>query len=65
MRSRWSGPDEETLLSNIEINVSAGLVGDEASKIPAHDAMPHGLVFLFECRLHVMCHQLFCVGDLQ
>ena len=52
-----SGPNEESFLANIEVNVFAVLVSDETTKVAACDAMPDAFVFLFECALHVRCQQ--------
>lgn len=52
-------PDEEALLSNVEVDVAADLVGHVCAEIATHDAMPHGLVFLLKRHLHIRCNQLY------
>ena len=49
----WSRPYKEALLSNIEVNVSAALVGDETSKVSPGYTMPNTLISFFESALHV------------
>ena len=46
--SRGCGPDEETLLANVEVDVAADLVGHVSTEVTADDAVPHALVLLLE-----------------
>ena len=58
MFSRGGRPDEEALLAYVEVDVAADFVGHVGAEVAANDAVPHGLVLLFESHLHVRCNQL-------
>lgn len=46
--SRGCGPDEETLLADVEINVAANLMCHVSTKVTTDDAVPYTLVLLLE-----------------
>ncbi len=48
LKSAWSGPDEETLLSDVEVDVPAGLMRNVCAKVSPYDTVPYGLVLLFK-----------------
>ena len=71
--SRGRGPNEEALLSHVEVDVLPGLVCHMRAKVAAcpkntkcqqllrvltHDAVPDALVFSLECFLHARCDVL-------